>query len=237
MGTLIFDIETVGEKWADLDTTSQEVLSHWIEKTAKTEEDREAELRDLQNGLGFSPLTGYIVAIGLFDLEREKGVVFYDNKGESHEEIEHEGYVLKPRSEAAMLADFWEGARRYTTFVTFNGRMFDAPFLALRSAIHGITPSRDLLEGRYLYQQRSCKHIDLADQLSFYGAMYRKASLHMYCRAFGITSPKALGVTGDDVAELFEGGCYTDIARYNVRDVIATTKLYEKWRRYLAFQK
>lgn len=234
MATLIFDIETVGEEWSDLDLTSQEVLTRWIDKTAKTEEERDAEIEDLKNGLGFSPLTGFIVAIGLYDLERGKGVVFYDNKGESAEDYEHEGYILKPRSEQDMLHDFWEGARSYDTFVTFNGRAFDAPFLALRSAILGIRPTKDLLEGRYLYQQRSCKHVDLADQLSFYGAMYRKSSLHMFCRAFGIESPKAAGVTGDDVALLFKEKQYRTIAEYNVRDVVATAELYQKWKNYLA---
>lgn len=233
MGTLIFDIETVGEEWSDLDETSQEVLTRWVDKTAKTEEEREAEIEDLKNGLGFSPLTGFIVAIGLYDLERGKGVVFYDNKSGSKEEYEHEGYILKPRGEKEMLHDFWEGARSYDTFVTFNGRAFDAPFLALRSAILGIRPTKDLLEGRYLYQQRSCKHVDLADQLSFYGAMYRKSTLHMFCRAFGIESPKAAGVTGDDVALLFKEEQYRTIAEYNVRDVVATTALYEKWKTYL----
>ncbi len=237
MATLIFDIETVGEKWDDFDETSQEVLTRWIDKTAKSDEEREAEIDDLKDGLGFSPLTGFIVAIGLYDLERQKGVVFYDNKGVSQEESEHEGYVLKPRNEKDMLHDFWEGAKAYDTFVTFNGRAFDAPFLALRSMAHDITPTRDLMEGRYLYQQRSARHIDLADQLSFYGAVYRKSSLHMYCRAFGIPSPKTEGVTGDDVAGLYREGHELDIARYNVRDVVATTSLYEKWRKHLSHQK
>ncbi len=235
MKTLIFDIETVGEEWEALDETSHEVLTRWIDKTAKNDEDRHAQIDDLKNGLGFSPLTGRIVAIGLYDLERAKGVVFYDPAGETHTETEHEGYLLKPRTEKEMLHDFWEGAKTYDTFVTFNGRAFDAPFLALRSAILGIRPTKDLLEGRYLYQQRSCRHIDLADQLSFYGAMYRKSSLHMFCRAFGIASPKAEGVSGDDVALLFKEKKSLDIAQYNVRDVIATTELYKKWREHLSF--
>ncbi len=234
MSTLIFDIETVGESWDDLDQTTKEVLTRWIDKTAKSEEEREAEIDDLKEGLGFSPLTGFVVAIGLYDLERKKGVVFYDDKGEGHGESEHEGYVLKPRTEKEMLEDFWEGAKSYDTFVTFNGRGFDAPFLAHRSVAHEIRPTRDLMEVRYLYQQRTTRHVDLADQLSFYGAMYRKASLHMYCRAFDIPSPKMEGVTGDDVAELYQNNNTLDIARYNVRDVVATTLLYEKWRTYLA---
>ncbi len=234
MATLVFDIETVGESWDALDVTTRDILSRWILRTAKNEEEREVEMKDLREGLGFSPLTGQIVAIGLYDLERKQGVVYYQGEGE--EEREEGEYVLKPRTEKEMLEDFWEGAQSYDTFVTFNGRGFDAPFLNLRSAIHRIRPTRDLMDGRYLYQQKMTRHVDLQDQMTFYGAMMRRPSLHLFCRAFGIESPKAGGVAGDDVAELFHAKKFRDIAIYNSRDVIATTALYKKWLSYLAPQ-
>jgi 3'-5' exonuclease len=233
MATLIFDIETVGEDWDSLDQTTKEILSRWINRTSKTEEEREVEMRDLKEGLGFSPLTGSVVAIGLYDLERKQGAVYYVTENEEEEYTMGE-YTLKPRSEKEMLRAFWEGAREYDTFVTFNGRGFDVPFLMLRSAIHDLRPSQDLMDGRYLYQQKYVKHIDLQDQLTFYGAMMRKPSLHLFCRAFGIESPKAAGVAGDDVAELFKAKKFRDIAEYNTRDVIATTELYKKWLQYFA---
>ena len=202
MHTLIFDIETVGEEWSALDNTTQTLLSRWIDRTAKNEVEHEAEMKDLREGLGFSPLTGMIVAIGVYDLERAQGVVYY--QGESHEDTDCEQFILKQRTEKEMLEDFWEGAKEYDTFVTFNGRGFDVPFLNLRSMIQGIRPTQDLLQGRYLYQQKTIHHIDLQDQLTFYGAMQRRPSLHLFCRALGIESPKANGVAGDDVAELFQ---------------------------------
>ena len=106
----------------------------------------------------------------------------------------------------------------------------------LRSAVQGIRPSKDLMDGRYLYQQKYARHVDLQDQLTFYGAMHRRPSLHLFCRAFGIESPKAEGVAGDDVAELFHTKQFIDIARYNAGDVVATTALYKKWLTYLAPQ-
>lgn len=234
MATLVFDIETVGDDWESFDETTKTVLTRWIDRTAASDESRESALKDLKEGLGFSPLTGRIVAVGLFDVERSRGVVFYDSEGKDIQETDDGEYAYKPRTEAAMLRDFWEGAKLYDTFVTFNGRGFDVPFLMLRSAIHGITPTRDLMDGRYLSQQRDARHIDLHDQLSFYGAVYRRQPLHLYCRAFGILSPKADGISGDDVAGLFAEGKYLDIARYNARDVTATTELYERWKTHLA---
>lgn len=233
MGTLIFDIETVGETWDSIDQTTQSVLTRWIERSVVSDEEKQARLTDLKEGLGFSPLTGSVVAIGVYDLERKQGAVYYTGNGnESDEEVDE--YVLKQRTEEEMLEDFWEGARSYDTFVTFNGRSFDVPFLLHRSVVHSVTPTMNLMEGRYLYQQKSVIHIDLADQFTFYGAMYRKPSLHLYCRAYGIESPKNEGVAGDDVADLFNQKAFRTIATYNMRDVIATTKLYEKWLEYLA---
>jgi len=237
MATLIFDIETVGEEWGDLDDVTKETLTRWIDRTARNEEEHEAGLKDIREGLGFSPLTGEIVAIGLYDLERKLGVVYYqtdsaykDKDGmiyhtveDSSKEYQVGEFILKPRSEKEMLEAFWEGAREYNVFVTFNGRGFDVPFMNLRSAIHNIRPTRDLMDGRYLYQQKLAHHIDLQDQMTFYGAMHRRPSLHLFCRAFGIESPKAEGVAGDDVAELFQAKKFRDIAEYNVRDVVATT--------------
>jgi DNA polymerase elongation subunit (family B) len=233
MATLVFDIETVGEDWNILDQTTKDVLTRWVERTAHNTEDRDSGLKDVREGLGFSPLTGMIVAIGLFDVERRQGVVYYQNE-QTVSDINYGDFVLKSRTEKEMLDDFWEGAKSYDTFVTFNGRGFDVPFLNLRSAIQGIRPTQDLMEGRYLYQQKRARHVDLQDQLTFYGAMQKRPSLHLFCRAFGIESPKADGVAGDDVAELFKTKQFRAIAEYNAKDVIATTALYQKWLMNLA---
>ena len=233
MSTLIFDIETVGENYDELDETTQHMLTRWLERTSKNEEEFEVGLKDVKNGLGFSPLTGQIVAIGVYDLEREKGVVYYQDPEHRHEDFEENGISFKKRTEKEMIEQFWQGAMKYEDFVSFNGRGFDAPFLMIRSAIHKIRPTKNLLSNRYLGLQRGCRHIDLCDQLSFYGAMFKRTSLHLACRAFGIESPKSGGVTGDDVAGLFKAGRGLDIAKYNVGDLRATGELYRYWKEYL----
>lgn len=233
---LILDIETIGEDFDSLDHATQENLTRWIKKEAEGENEYQHLLEDLKNGLGFSPLTGEIVAIGLLDNEKNEGVVYYQAPGEENENITENGITFKQYSEKEMLEKFWEGARKYDCFITFNGRAFDIPFLMVRSAVHGIRPSKDLMRGRYMYQQNGdALNIDLADQLSFYGAVRRKGGLHLWSRAFGIESPKAGGVTGDDVGQMFKDKKYLDIAKYNVGDLRATKALYEKWEKYLRF--
>jgi 3'-5' exonuclease len=233
MATLILDIETVGEPWDAVDEVTRRVMTRWIDQTSRDEEEKSQRLATLKDGLGFSPLSGFIVALGVYDLERTEGTVYYASlAGGSDEKIG--SFWYRPRSEEAMLQVFWEGALHYDTFVTFNGRAFDLPFILHRSVVCGVMPTVDLMRYRYLTQQVPPYHVDLQDQLTFYGAMSKRPSLHMFCRAYGITSPKAGGVGGDDVAALYHAKKSRDIALYNAGDLLATALLYEKWRTYLA---
>lgn len=230
---LIFDIETIGVDFDSLDETTQDSLTRWIEKESANKEDYKIALEELKNGLGFSPLTGEIAVIGVLDYAKNQGAVYFQAPGQEIKEFQEENFKFKQMSEKEMLEQFWTIAGKYDEFITFNGRGFDAPFLMVRSAVYGIKPTRNLMEGRYLYQQRDCKHIDLQDQLTFYGATRRKGSLHLWSNLFGIKSPKADGVTGDDVGRLFKEKKFLDIAKYNIGDLIATKELYDKWDKYL----
>ena len=236
MTKLIFDIETVGEDFDSLDETTQESLTRWIKKESADEAEYQQALEELKNGLGFSPLTGEIAAIGVLDYEKDKAAVYYQAPGEKNKDFEEDGVLFRQMDEKDMLENFWKGAEKYNEFISFNGRGFDAPFLAIRSAIHGVRPTKDLTRGRYLYQQQpSAIHIDLQDQLTFYGSVRRKGSLHLWSRAFGIKSPKADGISGDDVAGMFKEKKFLEIAKYNVGDLRATKELYDYWNNYLRF--
>src|SRR5204863_7399385 len=81
--------------------------------------------------------------------------------------------------ESYVRTSFWEAISHYDQFVTFNGRSFDCPFIALRSAILGISATRNLMPYRY----DSKEHFDLLEQLTFYGAT-KKFNLDFYCKAF-----------------------------------------------------
>lgn len=236
MAALIFDIETVSEDFNALDETTKDVLTKWIKRESSTEAEYEKLLEDLKQGLGFSPLTGEVVVIGMMNPETEKGEIYLQAPGETINEFEEDGFTFKPMSEKEMLRNFWEVAKSYDEFISFNGRGFDAPFLMVRSAVHKIKPTKDLMSNRYLNSQWSgAKHIDLQDQLTFYGAVRRKGSLHLWSRAFGIPSPKAQGISGEDVGRLFRERKFLDIARYNVDDLKATKGLHDFWKDYLKF--
>lgn len=233
MATLIFDIETVGEDWGNMDETTQELLTKWLKRESYDEGEFDKAMEDVKTGLGFSPLTGEIVALGVWDLERQKGAVYYQAPGQENAEFEEDGIVFKQHTEAEMLEQFWKLSAKYNDFVTYNGRGFDVPYMMVRSAVHKIKPSKNLLANRYInYMPENAKHYDLMDQLSFYGTVRKKGSLHLWCRAMGIESPKTGGVTGEDVTGLFKAGKCLEIAKYNVGDLKATGELYLRWKEF-----
>lgn len=221
MSKLVFDIETIGEDFDVMDGTTKEILARY-----------DPDIEKVKDGLGFSPLTGQIVAIGVLDVEKDKGAVYYQSPDLEQKDFEENGIMFKAMSEKEMIEKFWVLIEKYMQVVSFNGRAFDAPFLAIRSAIHGIRPSKNLIPYRYA---TDTNHVDLYDQLTFYGTSRSKGNLHMFCRAFDIKSPKEDGISGDDVTGLFKNKKYLDIARYNVGDLKATAELYRYWNDYLRF--
>lgn len=223
--SLVVDIETIGTDFDTLDEMSKEYLL----KFADTEE----KVQEAIEGLAFSPLTGEIVAIGMLNPDTDNGAVFFQSPGEPRNSIKEEGIEFTADTEAGILKRFWDTVKHYDRIITFNGRGFDAPYLIIRSAIHKIKPTKDLMPNRF----SATTHIDLLDQLTFYGSVRRKFSLHMWCRAFGIKSPKEEGVTGHDVGDLFNQGRCLDIARYCTGDLYATKKLFEYWDRYVRFSR
>jgi len=234
MPKLVFDIETIGRDWEALDELTKKDLTRWVKRELETDESFSFKTDNIKEEMGLSPLTGEIVSIAFYDVEREAGAVYFQAPEGGAIAFEENGIKYQSMTEVEMLDAFWKIAQKYKEFITFNGRGFDAPFMMVRSAINGVVPSVDLMEGRYLYQQRGVAHIDLYDQMTFYGATSKKGSLHLFCRAFDIPSPKEDGI-GNEVGELFKKKEYEKIARYNMGDVMATKELYLKWEKYLKF--
>lgn len=237
MSYLVFDIETTGKNYDELDETTKSYFRQWAERDAETDEQVERELEQIKRGLPFSPFLGEIVAIGMRD-DSDMGAVYFRADGDKKaKDFEDGGIHYRVGSEKEILEKFWEVARNYYTFVTFNGRAFDAPFLMIRSAAHEIKPSRNIMPNRYLSGQKfGTQHIDLSDQLTFYGAVRRLPKLHFVTKAFNIESPKEGGMSGEEVPQAFKDGRYEEIARYCMDDVVATQKLFEYWNKYLNFE-
>ncbi len=223
MSTVVFDIETAGRDFSALDAVTQEYLL----KFADTPEKQEM----VKAGTSFYPQTAQIVAIGMMDVKTREGAVYYQEQAEGRGAEQKDGVRYVPCSEKGILERFWKQLARYDSFVTFNGRMFDCPFVMVRSCVHRLRARKNLVPYRFNHSI----HVDLADQLTFYDAMRRRFPLHVWCRTFGIESPKADGMNGSLVKECFERGEGREIAEYCRQDLIATRELYLIWEQYLKF--
>ena len=238
MARLIFDIETSALPVDHFDETQTEYLLRDAERMPDPES-REARRAEILRLFSLWPFTAKVVCIAMLNAESGKGQVLFPagETGSDADSEETPGLRFTPcPDESGILSQFWEVARRYESIVTFNGRAFDIPFLYLRSALLAIPISRKDWLG---YRFQTEPHCDLAEQLTFYGVSGREGAarrfnLDFYCKAFGIPSPKAQGVTGMDVGRLLEEGRHREIAEYCLRDVQATRSLYQIWRDRLA---
>jgi DNA polymerase elongation subunit (family B) len=244
---LVFDLETVGH---DL-TTFDEVQQEYLLRKAETDEDRSRLIGEF----ALSPITGAIVTIGMRLMTRPassgsdaaasewtaKDVAYQvdasmaDDDG-YREEALPSGGVVYFSSERTMLQNFWRllETNYGIHLVSFNGRGFDAPWLMLRSAVLGIRPTRNLMEGtKFNYRG----HTDLLDELTFYSrsasGATRVFNFDFYAKAFGVASPKSAGVDGSKVGDLFRQGALEDIAEYCLRDVRSTWDLFLRWKEVL----
>ncbi|NGO38459.1 hypothetical protein G4L39_03475 [Limisphaera ngatamarikiensis] len=235
MACLVFDIETAALPMEEFDEAQREFLFRDAERLP--DEDARAQRREeIQQQMSLWPLTARVVCIAMLNADTLRGQVLF--LADDYEEDAEAGPVefVPCMDEVELLTAFWDVARHYEEVVTFNGRSFDVPFLYLRSAMLNVPISRKDWLG---YRFATTPHCDLAEQLTFYGVSGREGAarrfnLDFYCKAFGIESPKAQGVTGRDVGALLAAGRYRELAEYCLRDVRATAALYRLWRERLA---
>lgn len=111
--------------------------------------------------------------------------------------------------------------------VTYNGRSFDLPVLALRSLRCGVPMP-------WYYKERGIRsryseegHIDLCDWLADHGAS-RASSLDALARLIGL--PGKIGVDGSQVHGMYQAGKLEEIRNYCLADVAQTALLFLRFR-------
>ena len=235
MATLAFDIETAALDDSAFHPSQLEFLYRELDLIPDPEE-RQAREERITKMRSLWALTAQVVCIAMLNVDTERGQVLYIAPDyEDPAEVDGVEFIVC-MDEAELLQAFWDVAKHYEQVVTFNGRSFDVPFLYLRSAILNVPISRKDWLG---YRYASEPHCDLAEQFTFYGVSgregaARKFDLNFYCKAFGIPSPKAEGITGKDVTQLIREGRHREVAEYCLRDVRATVALYHIWKNRLA---
>lgn len=223
MATLVLSLQSRRTPWETLSPRTQAELTRWIPREANDAAAVTRLTEQVKDGIQYSPLTAVIETLAVHDVERVATAVYLN--ADTSDDTERDDVLYKPRSEADLLREFWEGVARYDTVVTFNGRRHVVPFLLHRSAVHHITPSINLLESRYLERQTGVQHVDLLDQLTFYGAQARRPSLYLYCEAYQLPLPPEVPPTASLAQQ----------ALVDAETVLCVHRLYEHWQAYLQF--
>ena len=220
--TFAFDIEVAGFPWEEIDEITRGYL---LER--ERDPDERAVVRDRT---ALYPGLGKIIAIGLWNVEQDSGLVLLegdDAPEQSWEKVAHS--KIFRGEEAALLERFWavvswrDSRRLLPRLVSYNGRGYDGPILTIRSAQLGLAPSRDLVPYRYDISE----HCDLLDVLTFQGTTRERYNLDYWCRRFDVESPKG-SIDGSQIGRAYREGRIDDIGEYCLRDVRATAQLYRK---------
>lgn len=130
--------------------------------------------------------------------------------------------------ERALLEAFSQlVAERRPTLVTYNGRAFDLPVIALRALCHGVPLGWYYRERNVRARYTDDGHLDLCDWLADHGAS-RAGSLDALAKLIGL--PGKVGVDGSQVAGLYQAGDQGAIDRYCLSDVAQTALLLLRFR-------
>jgi hypothetical protein len=139
--------------------------------------------------------------------------------------------VRDAAGEADLLARFFAEMRRaiedrngHPAAVRWAGHNvagFDLRFLFQRAAILDVRPTVDLR-----HTERPGRNVE--DTMYLWAGHGGTVSLHNLCRALGVPSPKADGMDGGQVIDLWQAGRGLDIAAYCLRDVEATRECWKR---------
>jgi predicted PolB exonuclease-like 3'-5' exonuclease len=148
-----------------------------------------------------------------------------------------EGYKLKrlgvvgegkELTERELLVEFSRFVgRARPVLVTYNGRVFDLPVIALRSLSHGVPLGWYYRDKGVRYRYSDEGHLDLCDWLADHGAT-RSGSLDAVVRLIGL--PGKIGVDGSQVEGLYRAGQLAAIQSYCLSDVVQTALLFLRFR-------
>src|SRR4029077_9114920 len=122
------------------------------------------------------------------------------------------------KDEAGMMADFADFMGKWRPqVITWNGRGFDLPVLALRALRFGLNFGWYYRGEGYRYRFSEEGHLDLCDVISDHGAA-KMTSLDGAARIIGLPGKGKDGVDGSQVEGLFHAGQIEALRHYCLSD-------------------
>lgn len=204
---VIFDLETIPNK-ALIPLLPEVVANKNLKDPVKVAADIERKSKTQVADMAKDPLFNMICCAGWCDLEGNSGGILLEKENRD--------------SEIALLVEFWELLAKYDTFVTYNGRGFDARTMLLHGMDYGIRPAVNIDNGRY----NRGNHIDM--RLVLNGNDPRgKGTMDFFARRFG-QGGKTENIDGSMVGDYWEMGLKQDILKYCIQDCEETKNLLIK---------
>jgi hypothetical protein len=206
---IAWDIETVPQRLSRMSV--RQLRRVWLEVKRERERNPDRSMLDtIRLVCSLHPMIGRICCISIVRMTPN-----------GQRRAPHSYTAATADDEGQLLYAFWHDVanlRGRILWVTFNGKRFDCDWLRVRSAAHGIAPTRrDILD---TYPFRHEPHCDLSRLFDC------RSALADVCDLVGIPSPKTT-MDGSQVAHAVEQGRIDDAARYCEADVIATLAAYE----------
>jgi predicted PolB exonuclease-like 3'-5' exonuclease len=113
--------------------------------------------------------------------------------------------------------------------VTYNGRSFDLPVIALRSLCHAVPLAWYYRDKQVRDRRSDAGHLDLCDWLADHGAV-RAGKLDALTRLIGLPGKGVGGVDGSQVEGLYNSGQLELVQKYCLTDVVQTALLFMRFR-------
>lgn len=134
------------------------------------------------------------------------------------------GIVGEDQPESGILRDFAKLLdERRPTLVTYNGRGFDLPVIAMRCLRYGIPLAHYYQARDVRYRFSPDGHLDLMDFIADFGAT-KVSKLDIIAKLCGM--PGKVGVDGKDVGPLVHAGRIQEVRNYCLCDVVQTAAVF-----------
>lgn len=206
MKQVAFDIETIPNE--DLVELLPEIEPPKNYKDAdKIQEYLTGKRDDQIADMALDPNWGKIVSIAMWDGEK---LTVHSQKNCSEEVL--------------ILESFWDTIQHYSSYVTFNGKLFDVPYIKRRSWYCGVRPTKHIETNIY----KSSYHVDVRMDLTDCDRRGHGSLGVFYKLKFG----RDIEGDGGSVWGLYKQGKLDEIEAHNISDVKATWELYKSLEGY-----
>lgn len=212
---VVIDIETIPLSENNLTEGQNQMIARKLKNISDKDPsiDPQKEKNKIQS---LDPYLGQIVCLGMYYPEIEKEVRLCQSSD---------------YSEKQLLQDFWQQLSQFNgTYIHYNGRSFDCPFITKRSMVNRVLPTNRIFFNYTKYDPLPV-HFDIMLQISGVGSYI---SLDHACQIFGIPSPKNGTVKAENVYAAYLEGRTTEIMDYCVADLYSEFELYKIIVNYIA---